>query len=87
MKTATPQIICVGSIVGDAVGSQPTQGGSIPTPPLRMASAITPDRSGERALEGGPIERSTVRREHMLDRPLEQRAQPLGDLLGGHAVR
>jgi hypothetical protein len=49
--------------------------------------AIIPDRSGERALEGGPIARSTVRGEHMLDRPLEQRAQPLGDLLAGHAVR
>ena len=28
-----------------------------------------------------------MRGEHMLDRPLEQRAQPLGDLLGRHAVR
>jgi hypothetical protein len=44
-------------------------------------------RLGERALEGGPIARPTVRGEHMLDRPFEQRAQPLGDLLGGHAVR
>ena len=49
--------------------------------------AITPTGSGERALEGCPISRPTVRGEHMLDRPLEQRAQPLGDLLGGHAVR
>lgn len=49
--------------------------------------AIPPTGSGERALESGPIVRPTVRREHMLDRPLEQRAQPLGDLLVSHAVR
>jgi hypothetical protein len=43
--------------------------------------------SGERALEGGPIGRPTVRGEHMLDRALEQRAQRLGDLLGRREAR
>ncbi len=41
--------------------------------------------SGERALEGGSVGARTVRREHELDRQLEQRAQRLEDLLGRHA--
>ena len=40
---------------------------------------------GQRALEGSPARRPAVRGEHMLDRQLEQRAQPLGDLLARHA--
>src|SRR3989442_15974004 len=39
---------------------------------------------GQRALEGGPVGRPAVRRKHVLDRQLEQRAQPLGDLLARH---
>ena len=35
----------------------------------------------QRALEGGPVVRAAVRREHVLDRQLEQRAQPGRDLL------
>jgi hypothetical protein len=40
---------------------------------------------GQRALEGGPVERAAVRREHVLDRELEQRLQALDDLLAGCA--
>ena len=54
--------------------------------PLRSGDNSRP-ALGERALEGGPIARPTVRGEHMLDRALEQRAQALGDLCGRHAVR
>ena len=39
---------------------------------------------GQRVLEGGPVEGPAVRREHVLDRQLEQRAQPLGDLFARH---
>ena len=41
--------------------------------------------SGERALERGWAGRPAVRREHLLDRQGEERAQPLGDLLARHA--
>ena len=40
---------------------------------------------GQRALECGPVERPAVRREHVLDRQLEERAEPRGDLLARHA--
>jgi hypothetical protein len=40
---------------------------------------------GQRALEGSPVVRPAVRCEYELDRQLEQRAQPLGDLLVSHA--
>src|SRR4029450_6603224 len=36
---------------------------------------------------GGSIRRWAVRREHELDGQVEQRAQPLDDLLAGHALR
>src|ERR1700738_322378 len=39
---------------------------------------------GHRAPEGGAVERPAVRRKHMLDRQLEQRTQPRGDLLARH---
>ena len=42
--------------------------------------------SGERALEGGSVGGRTVRREHELDRQLEQRTQRHKDLLGRHAL-
>ena len=41
--------------------------------------------SRERPLERGTIERAAVRREHVLDRQLEQRAQPFGDALTRHS--
>src|SRR5438128_8190222 len=40
---------------------------------------------GQRALEGGPVGRPAVRREYVLHRQCEQRAQALGDLLARHA--
>lgn len=43
--------------------------------------------SGERALEGSTVSRRPVRREHDLDWQLEQRAQPLEDLLTRLAIR
>ena len=42
-------------------------------------------RSRERALQRGAVGGRTVRREHELDRKLEQVAQPLEDLLRGLA--
>jgi hypothetical protein len=41
--------------------------------------------SGERPRKIGALEGAAVRREHVLDRELEQRAQPLGDALTRHA--
>src|SRR5438046_8256479 len=52
---------------------------------LAEASAIRPRRLGECALESSTVRRPAVRREHVLDRQLEQRAQLLGDLLARHA--
>ena len=48
----------------------------------------TPDSLGgqESALEGGSVAGRPVRREHELDRQLEQWAQRLEDLLGRHAL-
>ena len=43
-------------------------------------------RLGERPLERSPVERPAVRREHVLDRQVEQRAQALGDLLARHGL-
>src|SRR4029450_4315195 len=42
--------------------------------------------SGERALERGSVGRPAVRREHDLDRSLEQRTQPGDDLFARHAL-
>ena len=39
---------------------------------------------GQRALQGGPVIRPAVRREHVLDRQLEQRTQAFDDLLPRH---
>jgi hypothetical protein len=61
------------------------------SPTTSSARAIEQSRasgtaeSGERALEGGAVGRPAMRWEHELDRQLEQRAQPLGDLLARHA--
>jgi hypothetical protein len=42
--------------------------------------------SGERALEGGSVGWPAGRRQHELDRQLEQWAKPRGDLVSCHAV-
>src|SRR4051794_33967784 len=40
---------------------------------------------GQRAREGSAIRRPSMRREHVLDRQREERAQPRGDPLSRHA--
>src|SRR5438552_8461794 len=45
----------------------------------------TSSSSGERALEGGPVEGATVRLEQVFHRQREQRPQAVDDLLARHA--
>ena len=70
--------------------------GSKETEPSAQAAAPTATESlclvhgvclggGQRALESGPVGRPAVRRKHVLDRQLEERSQPLGDLLARDA--
>src|SRR4030095_3925300 len=52
----------------------------------RIHARVRRSSRGERAFESGPIGRPAVRREHVLDRQREQRAQSLDHLFPRHAL-
>jgi len=51
---------------------------------MPLVASLAP--SGKSALEGRPVGRRSVRREHELNRQREQRAQSLDNLLPRHAL-
>src|SRR5262245_26848451 len=55
--------------------------------PTYRSTSVRMPASGERALESSPVERAAMRLEQVLDRQLEQGAQPLDDLLPRQTLR